>query len=193
MAEFRKMLDNDYDTLKRPITKRNPQANSIVERVHQTIGNMIRTFSPQDIDEDDPWSGILGAVAFGVRATVHTTTQATPSQLVFGRDAILNVPFQANWKRIQERKQKLIATNNRRENAKRVPYQYHVGDKVLIKQDRDRKFGTDAYKGPYVVTEVRNNGTVRIREGITEDTYNIRMITPYKVREDPSDEESSEE
>ena len=42
-----------------------PQANAIVERVHQTIGNMIRTFELYDndrIDDDDPWSGILTAV-----------------------------------------------------------------------------------------------------------------------------------
>ena len=63
---------------------------------------------------------------------------------------------------------------------KRWPTSYQVGDEILIKQDQNTKFGTDPYKGPYVITEVRNNGTVRVREGIIEDTYNIRMITPYK-------------
>ena len=79
-AEFAKMLQEDYLVIPRPISKRNPQANSIVERVHQTIGNMLRTFSIQSntgLDEEDPWSGILAAVAFAVRATVHTTTQAS--------------------------------------------------------------------------------------------------------------------
>jgi hypothetical protein len=33
------MLD-DYGVKKKPITTRNPQANAIVERVHQTIGNI---------------------------------------------------------------------------------------------------------------------------------------------------------
>ena len=51
---------------KKPITARNPQANVIVERVHQTIENMIHTFQVQDMDEDDPWAGILNAVAFAV-------------------------------------------------------------------------------------------------------------------------------
>jgi hypothetical protein len=41
--EFKKML-NDYGVKKKPITTRNPQANAIVERVHQTISNIIRTF-----------------------------------------------------------------------------------------------------------------------------------------------------
>jgi len=49
---------------------------------------------------------------FATPATYHTTTQATPSQLVFGRDAILNVKFDANWKLIRECKQRAINKNN---------------------------------------------------------------------------------
>ena len=80
MAEFSKMIQDDYGIKKKTITKRNPQANAIVERVHQTIGNMIRTFQIQgkdNLDEKDPWNGILTAAAFAVRATLHTTTKAT--------------------------------------------------------------------------------------------------------------------
>jgi hypothetical protein len=124
LAEFSKLLSEEYGIDKKPITKRNPQANSIVERVHQTIGNMLRTFSVQDnqgIDEKDPWSGILAAVAFAVRATVHTTTQASPSQLIFGRDAMINVRHIANWKYIEDRKKNRILINNNAENEKRLP------------------------------------------------------------------------
>ena len=48
---------------------------------------MIRSFEVQDmenLDEEDPWSGIISAVAFAIRATLHTTTRETPIQLVFG-------------------------------------------------------------------------------------------------------------
>jgi hypothetical protein len=38
--EFEKML-NDYGVKKKPITIHNLQANAIVGRVHQTIGNII--------------------------------------------------------------------------------------------------------------------------------------------------------
>ena len=37
MAEFSKMIQDDYGIKKKPITKRNPQANAIVERVHQKL------------------------------------------------------------------------------------------------------------------------------------------------------------
>lgn len=183
MAEFSTMIQQDYGVKKRPITKRNPQANAIIERVHQTIGNMLRTFSVQtndDLDESDPWSGILTSVAFGIRATVHTTTQATPMQLVFGRDAILNIRHVSDWKYIRDRKQKLIKINNLRENQKRLDHTYRNGDMVLIKASQSTKYGTDAYYGPFSIVQVNDNGTVRVREGATTDTYNIRMITPYK-------------
>ena len=57
------------------------------------------------IDEDDPWSEILEATAFAVRSTYHTTLQATPDQLVFARDMIINPPFIENWESIRLRKQ----------------------------------------------------------------------------------------
>ena len=41
-------------------------------------------------------------------------------QLVFGRDAVLNNQFEADWKYIRDRKRKLIEQNNTRENAKRT-------------------------------------------------------------------------
>jgi transposase InsO family protein len=86
--DFQDMLKNDYGIKRKPITVRNPQANAIVERIHQVIGNIIRTFELQDnyLDEEDPWKGILSAAAFAVRSTYHTTLQKTPGQLVFGRD-----------------------------------------------------------------------------------------------------------
>ena len=57
------------------------------------------------MDEENPWGGILAATMFAVRATYHTTMQATPTQPVFGRDSILNTKFEANWAFNQQRKQ----------------------------------------------------------------------------------------
>jgi len=67
-----------------------------------------------------------------MNSTVHTTARATPSQLVFGRDAMLNATFQADWQFIKEQKQRLIIQNNERENAKRKPHANNVGDVVVV-------------------------------------------------------------
>ena len=120
------MLKEDCGVKRKPITVRNPQANAIVERIHQVLGNMIRSFELEDnhLDEEDPWKGLLTAAAFAVRATVHTTLKKTPGQLVFGRDMIFNIKHTANWEYIRARKQKLINKNNERENSKQIDYEY---------------------------------------------------------------------
>ena len=88
LAEFAKMVKNDYGLICKPITTRNPQSNAVLERIHKTIADIIRTHQLNEIelDEDNPWSGVLAAAMWATRATVHTTLQATPMQLVFGRD-----------------------------------------------------------------------------------------------------------
>jgi hypothetical protein len=175
------MLKNDYGIKRKPITVRNPQANAIVERVHQVIGDIIRTFELQDnyLDEDNPWKGILNATAFAVRSTYHTTLQKTPGQLVFGRDMIFNVEHTANWEYIRQRKQKLIQKNNKNENAKRIPHAYQVGDKVMLRKGSENKY-EQPYSGPHTILKVNTNGTVRLQMGAISDTINIRRIDPYK-------------
>ena len=100
MAEFSKMCHNYYGLKSKPITTRNPHSNVIIERIHQTIGNIIRTFDVSKIVNNDPWSGILAATMFAVRATYHTTLQTSPMQLVFGRYAIFNIKHVADWEHI---------------------------------------------------------------------------------------------
>ena len=178
--DFQKMIKEDYGVQAKPITVRNPQANAIVERVHQVIGNIIRTFELEHnyMDDDNPWKGILSATAFAVRSTFHTTLKNTPGQLVFGRDMILNVKHEANWEFIRQRKQTIIEKNNKAENAKRVPHTYTVGDKVLIRRGNEHKYEAP-FRGPYTLTKVNDNGTVRMIVNNVEDTYNIRRLTPY--------------
>ena len=184
MGEFAKMCREDYGLKTKPITTRNPQANAILERVHQTIGNMIRTTRVQNSEEKEPWNGVLAAVAFAVRATYHTTLKATPAQLVFGRDSILNIRHEADWTFIKQQKQKLINRNNVKENAKRKPHTYNIGDKVLVTNPDNRKFGSDPYIGPYIITAVNANGTTQLRKdlakGSVHETWNIRQLMPYK-------------
>ena len=43
-----------------------------------------------------------------VTATVRTTMQATPMQVVFGHDAIMNLMFYSNWHLINIQKQEAI-------------------------------------------------------------------------------------
>ena len=150
MAEFTTMVKNEYGITKKPITAKNPQANGIIERIHQKMGNMICTFQVQDVelDEQDPCTGILGVVTFATRATIHSTLTSTPSQLVFGRDTILNIHHEADWKLIKENQNKIILSNNKKENKKLREHNYKIGDKVMLKLPTTTKYGTNANGGP---------------------------------------------
>jgi hypothetical protein len=182
MGAFARMIEDDYGIKCKGITTRNPQANAIIERAHQTIGNIIRTYElhQEDITQDNPFDGILAAVMFAMRATYHTTLQATPSQLVFGRDAILNTRFQADWHLIRNNKQRMIRKNLERENINRIPHEYKEGDQVMYKVESKSKYGQNPYEGPFRVLRVNDNGTLQIRKGIYIETINIRLLKPYK-------------
>ena len=184
-AEVRDKINTEYGINKKLITTRNPQANAVVERVHKTVHQMLDSMDikgKSDLDEHFGFTGILSAIRRAVSTVVHTTMRATPSQLVFGRDALLNVSFEADWQYIKARKQKLIVQNTIKENAKRVPHTYNVGDTVMIRLHTQRKHGSDKYTGPHTLTTVNDNGTVTLRKdangGAVHETWNIRNLEP---------------
>ena len=194
-SEFKKYfqaLCNEYGLNKRPTTVKNPQANGIIERVHQVINNMIRCFELDklDLDPNDPFLDIVARISWAVRSTYHTTLQASPGQLVFGRDMLFDIDFTADWHKIYDRKQQIINKNNLRENKNRIDFDYQIGDKVTKKNDylKINKKADLANKGPYRVVEVFNNGTVTIRRNNVEEIINIRRIDPYFDRDNAEEE-----
>ena len=174
------MLIEDYGIKRKTITVRNPQANAMIERIHQVIENIIGMFELQYnyLDQDNPWQRILSATAFAVWSTYHTTLQKSPGQLVFGRDMIFNIQHTANWDYIQQRKQQIIQKNNKNENAKRIPHEYKKGDKVLLTIGTSFKYERP-YNGPFEIKHVFTNGTVCLQMGAVTDTVNIRRIHPF--------------
>ncbi len=45
---------------------------------------------------------------------------------------LFNIPFVADWRKTGERRQSLTNHGNQRKNAKRIDYDYKVGDKILV-------------------------------------------------------------
>ena len=75
------------------IMEANLQSNGIIERIHQVVGNSLRTFELESatLNEDNPWTPYLALVAWAVCSTYHTILNATPGQLIFGRDMVLPI------------------------------------------------------------------------------------------------------
>ena len=115
---------------------------------------------------------------FAVRATYHTTLQAFPMQLVFGRDTILNIKNVADWEHIRQRKQLRINHNNKRENMRRDNHQYNFGDKIIVNRKKNSKHVLE-FMGPFPITQINENGTVCFQKGIINDATNIRRIKPF--------------
>ena len=107
-AGFREMIINDYGIMVKPITSRIPQANAILRKMHQIIGNILRIFKVQNIVQDDKnqWDGILAFNMFALRAAVHTTAQYSHVQLIFERDSIIKSTSQSRLGNNQTNKTK---------------------------------------------------------------------------------------
>ena len=73
-----------------------------------------------------------------------------------------------------------VNKDNIRENSKRVAHDYRPGDQVLVTKDGHFRKLDAPYQGPFPITEVYVNGTVRIQRSVAvTERLNIRRITPY--------------
>jgi hypothetical protein len=97
-----------------------------------SVNEMLRSFDLEnnhenlEEQEDNPFDYFLQSTAWAIRSTYHTTLQARPCQLMFGRDMIHSIGFRANWDQIQKQKQHIINKSNQKENKSRIPYEYKV-------------------------------------------------------------------
>lgn len=93
---------------------KNPQANAILERIHQVVGSMLKTKDLVEVvfDVVDLWSEILASIAYAVRCSYHSTLKGTPGQLVFGRDMLLDLKYEPNYQQVWADKERRINYDN---------------------------------------------------------------------------------
>jgi hypothetical protein len=93
---------------------------------------------------------------------------------------LFDIPFVADWKQIGDYRQQQTDRSNKRENNKRVDYDYKVGDKILIQKDGIlRKAESIWKKEPWTIKTVHTNGTIRIQCRTKSERINIRRVTPF--------------
>ncbi len=87
---------------------------------------------------------------------------------------LFDIPFIADWHKIGDRRQLLTNCGNQRENAKRIDYDYKVGDKVLVINEGILCKAESAYgKEPWTITTVHMDGTIRIQCGTKTERLSI--------------------
>ncbi len=108
---------------------KNPQSNAISKKMHQTVGNFLRTSlhgePPQNIaDAEEFVDEVLSIAMYAMRAGIHSTLGSSLGSLVFNRDMFLNIPLISNWHAITQKREHLIHENLMQENQKRRWYDY---------------------------------------------------------------------
>ena len=165
-------------------TVNNPQANSILERIHQVVMYMVRTtdIDMQDTCEPEMIDTFLSNVGWAIRSTYHTMLGSTPGAAVFGKDMLFDIPYLADWTDIGRRRQQQVDKSNALENKHRLSHDYKVDDKVLIVKNGIIRKVEDPNEGPYTITQVHTNGTVRMQRGGISERLHIRRLHPYFER-----------
>jgi hypothetical protein len=80
---------------------KNPQANEVLERVHQVLAQMLHTaeldmaesVTPNDVNV------FLDNAAWAICSTYHTVLKASPGPAIFGRTMLFDIPYIVNWKK----------------------------------------------------------------------------------------------
>jgi len=167
-----------------PTTSKNPQANAICERLHQTIANAIRALThtnpPRDLNDASLLvDTAISTAAYAARAAVHNTLHASPGSLAFHWDMFLDIPIIADLHLLQHNRQILIDKQLMKANVQRIAFDYQPGQQVLkLVADPDKL--QPRYEGPYTVTTVHTNGTITIQlTPQVQERINIRCICPY--------------
>ena len=127
-----------------PTTVKNPQSDSTVERMYQSISAIIaislRENPPVKYEEvSNLVFNKCTAAQYAIRSTVNISLKHTPGELAFGRDMILPIPSKVNWKDLFQRKQDVITQRNEKENQSRKNHDYKVGRRILILNENQHK------------------------------------------------------
>ena len=168
-----------------PTTSRNPQGNAVCERMHQTVGNVLRTLLHGEKTTSDNVEEIIDNALATVTHTLRTAISRSlnfnsPGELAFRRHMFLNLPLQADLQALQNHRQLKVDRNLIKANSRRLNYDYRPGQMVYVKTISPTKLG-ERSEGPFQVEVVHTNGTITIRRNqhVTE-RINIRRVFPTR-------------
>ena len=174
-SEFSELLLS-YGISHRSTTSYNPTANSIVERIHLSIGNSIRCSQNPNLED------VLPAIAWALNGASHRILGCSPAELVFGCN-LLNPNIQIDSKKsLQNAIANKLAQNKKTlksENAKRINHVFQPNDLVFLKNPSPTKL-SPRYFGPFPVISVSSeNNTLLIDKGTHHERINFRRAKPF--------------
>jgi hypothetical protein len=182
--KFQELLTR-FGITPKPITVKNPQANAICERMHQTVANVLRTLMHAHPPQNDEQAHQLvdNALATAMHVTRCAVSQSlgiSPGEFVFRRDMLMDIPILVDLATLRDKRQALVDKAVMRENARRYDYNYAIGQYAYVKVWEPDKL-QERLEGPHLVTRVFTNGTVELAlTPHTRTTFSIRRLVPKK-------------
>ena len=167
-------------------TVKNPQANAICERRHQSITNtfqtMLHTYPPNTIDQiNNIIDTCFATAAYVSKVAIHCTLNMSPGALVFQRDMILNVPLITYLLHLHEQQQQIIITDEWLQSANLHcrTFDYKPGDDISILTNNPTSL-QDHGIGPFTIKQAHANGAVTFqRTQLIVECINICWVKPY--------------
>ncbi len=116
--------------------------------LHTVELDMADSVTPDDLNV------FLDNMAWAIHSTYHTVLKAFPGAAIFGSSMLFDIPFVADWRKIGEKRQSLTNHGNQHGKAKRIDYDYKVGDKVLVINEGILRKAESAYgKEPWTIIQ----------------------------------------
>ncbi|KRX22547.1 Retrovirus-related Pol polyprotein from transposon, partial [Trichinella nelsoni] len=183
-SELVKEVCQLFGVTKTRATAYHPQSDGLVERMNRTLLDMLAKAS---IDHPEDWDVYLDRTLLAYRTSVHCTTGATPSRVLFGRelrlpvDLMYGVPTDAqvrsageyvqhlrrDLERVYEAVRKKAGREQRRQkdwkDRKAYGPVYEPGDQVWMQLPTKTKLGA-YWDGPYQVQRKLDWNTYRVEK-----------------------------
>lgn len=175
-------------------TPYHPESNGSLERSHASLANYLRNYVDQNLSN---WDKLLPFAMFAYNTSVHTSTQFSPFEILYGTKPNLPSSFIIPEKycyddyfldlqnKLQDvylkAKYNLHASKIRSKSyfdQKTKPFQFHVGEKVLVKNKNRNKLEAN-WNGPYEITRIDSpeNTTVRIKNKLKK--YHNKLLIKF--------------
>ena len=173
-----------------------PQGNSVIERSHRTLSNMLRTMLLEKRGRD--WSSLLPSVMLYMNSMVQEKTGVSACEILFGNNP--NLPLDISYtpvtslsndregyvkqlkRALTDIRQKLSQVLGQDKDQSKNPFS--VGDKVIIAilpHENTNKL-VAKWKGPFMVTKIPNRFQIEYLDGNTTRLTHISYAKRYNER-----------
>lgn len=165
-----------------------PRANGEVERFNRCVKDCLQTASIQG----QPWKSFLRTYLMDYRATPHSTTGVSPSELLHGRRMrtklqVMDMPVPQTERhtmceRVKNKQMKMKEYTDARRHAK--PSNFQPGDKVRVRKPWKVKKGELKFSKPRTVMTRKGPNTYLLDDGRTWNASHLSALSELNAGTD---------